>query len=39
MGYFIGDYAYRHHHAPSQKSNVISWLTSHVSLGLSMGGS
>ena len=37
MGFFIGDYVYRHHHAPSEKSNPISWLASHVSLGLSMG--
>jgi membrane-associated phospholipid phosphatase len=36
MGFFIGDYVYRNHHAPSSKSNAISWLTSHVSLGLSM---
>ena len=32
MGFFIGDYVYRHHHAPSNKASVISWLASHVSL-------
>ncbi len=30
MGWFIGDYVYRKHHAPSSKSKVISWLATHV---------
>ena len=34
MGYFIGDYVYRHHHAPSEKSKVALWLVDHVSFGV-----
>jgi membrane-associated phospholipid phosphatase len=30
MGFFIGDFVYRHHHAPSEKSNALSWLSNHV---------
>jgi membrane-associated phospholipid phosphatase len=37
MGFFIGDYCYRHHHAPSGKTTVTGWLVDHLSLGLSMG--
>ncbi len=33
MGYFIGDYVYRHHHAPSEKSRVALWVVDHVSFG------
>lgn len=33
MGYFIGDYVYRHHHAPSEKSKVAVWVADHVSFG------
>ena len=29
MGFFIGDFVYRHHHAPSQKSKV-AWMAEHV---------
>lgn len=34
MGFFIGDYVYRHHHAPSEKSRAISWLATHVDVKL-----
>jgi len=34
MGYFIGDYVYRHHHAPSEKSKVALWVADHVSFGV-----
>jgi membrane-associated phospholipid phosphatase len=37
MGFFIGDYVYRRHHAPSQRSSALPWLASHVSVGFSMG--
>jgi membrane-associated phospholipid phosphatase len=37
MGFFIGDYVYRHHHAPSEKSKVISWLGSHVDFNVQLG--
>ncbi len=33
MGFFIGDYVYRHHHAPSEKSKVALWILDHVSFG------
>ena len=29
MGFFIGDFVYRHHHAPSEKSKV-AWIAEHV---------
>jgi len=32
MGFFIGDFVYRHHHAPSEKSKAISWLATHVDI-------
>ena len=37
MGFFIGDYVYRHHHAPSEKSKAISWLATHVDIGVKLG--
>lgn len=37
MGFFIGDFVYRHHHAPSEKSNVLSWLSDHVDVGFNLG--
>jgi len=33
MGFFIGDFVYRHHHAPSEKSKVALWVADHVSFG------
>jgi len=33
MGFFIGDYVYRHHHAPSAKANTALWLANHVNIG------
>jgi membrane-associated phospholipid phosphatase len=33
MGFFIGDYVYGHHHAPSEKSKVLTWLSTHVDIG------
>jgi len=32
MGFFIGDYVYRHHHAPSKKSAALIWTASHINL-------
>jgi hypothetical protein len=32
MGFFIGDFVYRHHHAPSEKSKIAMWLVDHVNL-------
>jgi len=32
IGFFIGDFVYRHHHAPSEKSKVAMWLVNHVNL-------
>ena len=37
MGFFIGDFVYRHHHAPSEKSKAISWLATHVDIRLDLG--
>jgi membrane-associated phospholipid phosphatase len=37
IGFFIGDFVYRHHHAPSEKSNVLSWLSNHVDVGFNVG--
>jgi len=37
MGFFIGDFVYRHHHAPSEKSKTVSWLATHVDLGVKFG--
>ena len=33
MGFFIGEFVYSHHHAPSEKSKVLSWLSEHVDIG------
>ena len=33
MGFFIGDYVYRHHHAPSTKARAGLWLADHVNIG------
>jgi membrane-associated phospholipid phosphatase len=30
MGFFIGDFVYKHHHAPSEKLNALRWLAEHV---------
>jgi membrane-associated phospholipid phosphatase len=30
MGFFIGDYVYRHHHAPSEAAKTASWIAEHV---------
>ena len=32
IGYFIGDFVYNHHHAPSEKSKVAMWFVDHVNL-------
>ena len=37
MGFFIGDFVYRHHHAPSKKSKAISWLGTHVDIRVKLG--
>ena len=37
MGFFIGDFVYRHHHAPSEKSKAISWLATHVDIRVNLG--
>jgi len=37
MGFFIGDFVYRHHHAPSEKSKAISWLATHVDINVQLG--
>ena len=39
MGFFIGDFVYGHHHAPSEKSNVAQWVVDHVNLQFGFGGS
>jgi hypothetical protein len=38
MGFFIGDFVYSHHHAPSEKS-ALAWLADHVTFnfGLNQG--
>ena len=36
MGFFIGDFVYRHHHAPSEKSKAISWLATHVDMNVGL---
>jgi len=36
MGFFIGEFVYSHHHAPSEKSKVISWLSNHVDVGFNI---
>ena len=35
MGFFIGDFVYRHHHAPSEKSKPLAWLADHVTFTIS----
>jgi membrane-associated phospholipid phosphatase len=37
MGFFIGDFVYRHHHAPSEKSKTLTWLMTHVDIGFDIG--
>jgi len=37
IGFFIGDFVYRHHHAPAEKSKAISWLATHVDIHLNLG--
>ena len=37
IGYFIGDFVYNHHHAPSEKSKVAMWLVDHVNVQFSGG--
>ncbi len=32
MGFFIGDFVYRHHHAPSEKPKIAMWIADHVNL-------
>jgi membrane-associated phospholipid phosphatase len=40
MGFFIGDYVYRHHHAPSPKSAAaLTWVASHVNFDFGLSGS
>jgi len=34
MGFFIGDFVYRHHHAPSERSKI-AWLANHATLTMS----
>jgi uncharacterized protein YaeQ len=36
MGFFIGDYVYRHHHAPSKKSAALMWTASHINIDFGM---
>ena len=36
MGFFIGEFVYSHHHAPSEKSKVVSWLSNHVDIGFNI---
>jgi len=35
MGFFIGDYVYRHHHAPSKSAEVLTWTATHVTFDFS----
>ena len=35
MGFFIGDFVYRHHHKPSEKSKPLAWLADHVTFTIS----
>jgi len=35
MGFFIGDFVYRHHHAPTEKPKVTSWIAEHVTFTIS----
>lgn len=34
MGFFIGDFVYRHHHAPSEKSGSVAWIADHVTFSI-----
>jgi membrane-associated phospholipid phosphatase len=36
MGFFIGEFVYSHHHAPSEKAKVVSWLSNHVDIGFNI---
>jgi membrane-associated phospholipid phosphatase len=37
MGFFIGDFVYRHHHAPSEKSKIAMWAADHVNFQIGGG--
>jgi membrane-associated phospholipid phosphatase len=37
MGFFIGDFVYRHHHSPSEKSKALSWVADHMNVGFNVG--
>jgi membrane-associated phospholipid phosphatase len=37
MGYFIGDFVYAHHHAPSEKPGTLTWLADHVNFNIGIG--
>jgi len=32
LGFFIGDYVYRHHHVPSKKSAALLWTAGHINI-------
>jgi len=32
MGFFIGDFVYRHHHVPSAKASAALWIANHVNI-------
>jgi membrane-associated phospholipid phosphatase len=34
MGFFIGDYVYRRHHAPSENSKPLAWVAEHVTFSI-----
>jgi membrane-associated phospholipid phosphatase len=34
MGFFIGDFVYRHHHAPSEKPGSVAWIADHVTFSI-----
>jgi membrane-associated phospholipid phosphatase len=36
MGYFIGDFVYRHHHAPSEDAGKAAWLINHIDFRFEM---
>jgi len=36
MGFFIGDFVYAHHHAPTEKSSKLTWLADHVDFNFSI---
>jgi membrane-associated phospholipid phosphatase len=37
MGFFIGDFVYSHHHAPSERSNAARWVVDHVDFQFGAG--